>query len=201
MKTIDRSELPQYGAPLGGGFFTSIMVMNGLFFAMATAGKEAAIKGEYGKFGELIEGAGSFIDGLANTEAMAAAGLEVAIKVRAMCFGGQDDWAIPARNQLEAQHRRFKPTTRKNYCSYLDGYNPDSLPAGELYTPENPLQTTIEAFRESGAEAFEAGWYLSSTQYGARIAFFQGFSDGRQGYNSKRRSCNVRPVRMIQIIN
>lgn len=199
MKTIDRSELPQYGAPLGGGFFTSIMVMNGLFFAMATAGKEAAIKGEYGKFGELIDGANSFIDGLANTDAMAAAGLEIAITVRAMRFGGQDDWAIPARNQLEAQYRRFKPTTRKNYCSYLDGYNPGSVPAGELYTPENPLQTTIEAFREGGAEAFEAGWYLSSTQDGAHNAFVQDFGGGSQGYGTKDHSCHVRPVRSFVI--
>lgn len=201
MKTIGRSELPQRGAPLGGGFYTAEFQINGLFFAMVTAGKEAEIKGEWGKYGEKIEGAASFVDGLANTEAMAAAGLEIAITVRAMRFGGQDDWAIPARNQQEAQHRRFKPTTRKNYCSYLDGYNPDSVPAGELYTPENPLQTTIEAFREGGAEAFEAGWYLSSTQYSANYAFIQGFHDGHQHYYRKDRSYRVRPVRMIQIIN
>ncbi len=202
MKTISRSEIPAVGAPLGGGFFTAIVVMNGLHFALATAGKEAEIEGEWGKFGEKIEGAGSFIDGLANTDAMVSAGLEIAIKVRAMRFGGQDDWAIPARNQLEAQYRRFKPTTRKNYCSYLDGYNPDSVPAGELYTDTNPLQATAEAFREGGAEAFAAAWYWSSTQYSADFAFTQGFDGGGQDYDGKDYyGSRVRPVRMIQLID
>jgi len=201
MKTIGRSELPQRGAPLGGGFYTAEFQINGLFFAMVTAGKEAEIKGEWGKYGKKIEGAGSFVDGLANTDAMVAAGLEIAISVRAMRFGGQDDWAIPARNQQEAQYRNLKPTTQENYCSYLDGYNPDSVPAGGLYTEENPLQTTIEAFREGGAEAFAAAWYWSSTQCSASSAFVQFFDDGRQDYDGKDGSYDVRPVRMIQIIN
>lgn len=201
MKTINRLELPEVGAPLGGGFYTAEFQINGLFFAMVTAGKEAEINGEWGKYGEKIEGADCFVNGLANTDAMAAAGLEVAIKVRAMRFGGQDDWAIPARNQQEAQHRAFKPTKQQNWCGYLDGYNPDTIPAGKLYTEENPLQTTVAAFQEGGAEAFEAAWYWSSTQHSANLAFFQYFHDGGQGCYYESSSSNLRPVRMIQIID
>ncbi len=201
MKTINRSELPAVGAPLGGGFYTAEMMMSGLFFALVTSGKEAEIKGEWGRYGEKIEGAGSFVDGLANTDAMAAAGLEIAVKVRAMRFGGQDDWAIPARNQQECQYRNLKPTTQENYCSYLDGYNPDSLPAGELYTDTNPRQADCEAFRDGGAEAFVAPWYWSSTQFSAHSAFCQHFNDGGQNTSYKDSTLRVRPVRMIQIIN
>lgn len=201
MKTIDRSELPQYGAPLGGGYFTAIFLINGLYYAMATAGKAGQVRGSYGSYGEKIPGADSFVNGYDNTVAMAAAGNETAKQILAMRLGDQDDWAWPARNQQEAQYRRFKPTAQKNYCSYLDGYNPDTVPAGELYTEANPQQTTIEAFREGGAEAFEDGIYLSSTQLDARYAFIRGFNDGIQNYNFKGCSCYVRPVRMIQIIN
>jgi hypothetical protein len=201
MKTINRTEIPAAGAPLGGGFFTAILVVNGLHFAMVTAGKEAELKAEWGKYGEKIEAASSFIDGLANTEAMATAGIEIAIKVRAMRFGDMDDWAIPARNQQELQYRYHKPTTHENYCSYLDGYNPDSVPAGELYTDTNPLQTTAESFREGGAEAFEAEWYWSSTQSSASLAFCQTFNGGYQYYLLKVNELRVRPVRMIQIID
>lgn len=201
MKTISRSAIPAIGAALGGGFYTAEIMLNGVAFALITAGKEAEFKAEWGKYGEKIEGAASFVDGLANTEAMAAAGREIAIKVRAMRFGDQNDWAIPARNQQEAQYRYLKPTTQENWCSYLDGHNPDSVPAGELYTDTNPAQTTAEAFREGGDEAFEADWYWSSTQSSASFAFVQLFSYGTQDYGFKDLELFVRPVRMIQIID
>lgn len=201
MNTVSRSEIPTVGAPFGGGFYTAEIMMHGAVYALITAGKEAEIKGTWGKYGEKIDGASSFVDGLANTAALAAAGLEIAIKVRAMDLGGNDDWAIPARNQQEAQYRNLKPTKQENWCSYLDGYNPDSVPAGELYTDTAPAQTTAEAFRDGGAESLEAAWYWSSTQSSAYGAFDQHFHHGSQSYCSKHYEFLVRPVRMIQIID
>lgn len=201
MNTVSRSEIPAIGAPLGGGFYTAEMTMAGKQYALITAGKEAEIKGEWGKYGEKIEGANSFVDGLANTDAMAAAGLEIAIQVRAMRLGGHDDWAIPARNQQELQYRNLKPTIEENWCSYLDGYNPDSMPPGELYTDTSPAQTTAAAFRDGGAEAFATAWYWSSTQCSANDAFCQNFRDGHQNAGHKGYQLLARPVRMIQIID
>lgn len=195
MNTINRSEIPAVGAPLGGGFYTAEMKMNGLYYALITAGKEGVVKGKWGEYGVKIEGASSFVDGLANTNAMAEAGSEIAIKVRALRIGGHDDWAIPARNQQEPQYRYHKPTAQENWCSYLDGYNPDSVPAGELYTENNPLQATAEHFREGGLEAFADSAYWSSTQSSAYGAFCQCFDDGGQGNNNKNNELLARPVR------
>lgn len=201
MKTINRSELPEVCTALGGGFYTGEILLMGNPFALITAPKSAEFSSEWGKSGEKFDGAGHFVDGLTNTAEMAAAGLEIALRVCDMRIGGFDDWAIPARNQQELQYRTFKPTNEENWCSYLDGYNPDSVPAGELYIPNNPLQTASEAFHEGGAEAFEAAWYWSSSQSSAGGAFCQDFDGGYQGYDGKDGEFLVRPVRMIQIIN
>lgn len=201
MQTIHKSEVPIVGESLGGGFYTGIILLDGKQHALVTAPKSAEFKSAWGKYGEKIEGAGHFVDGLKNTIKMADAGLDIAIRVRALLIGGFDDWAIPARNQQEMQYRAFKPTADKNCCSYLDGYNPDSLVPGELYLPNHPAQTTAAPFQKCGAEAFEIKWYWSSTQSSAGYAFSQRFSNGNQLSINKLNECWVRPVRMIQIIN
>lgn len=201
MKAIHRSEIPSTGTALGGGFYTGEILLRGNPFALIKAPKSAEFHSAWGKYGEKINGAGHFVDGLANTEEMAAANLEIAIRVRDMRIGGHGDWAIPARNQQELQYRTFKPTTQENWCGYLDGYNPDSVPAGELYLPDNPLQTASDLFRKGGTEAFAEALYWSSTQSSASHAFCQYFRNGNQDITSKDNEFLVRPVRMIQIIN
>lgn len=46
-----------------------------------------------------IAGATSLFDGFANTEAMAAAGSELAKKIRALRIGGADDWYLLSRGE------------------------------------------------------------------------------------------------------
>ncbi|MEF2168368.1 DUF1566 domain-containing protein, partial [Pseudomonas aeruginosa] len=70
-----------------------------------------------------------------------------------------------------------------------------SLPPGDLYSEESPAQTSVEAFKAGGAEAFRPNWYWSSTQRSASHAFSLGFSGGGQDGSGKFSELRVRPVR------
>jgi hypothetical protein len=189
--------IPEIGQPFGGGFFSGITrdPETGKRYLNITAGAEHELVGDWGKYGEKIEGAGSFTDSRANTEAMAAAGSELAQKVLALNIGGFADWAIPARDVQELQYRYFKPTTEENWAGRRDGDNPNSEPVGQLYSEESPAQTTLPAFQEGGTEAFRDTWYWSSSQRSADFAFVMLFGDGYQGYDVKDFELRVRPVR------
>lgn len=187
--------IPEIGAPYGGGFVTGFYQQDGQRFMIITAGRAHELEGEWGNYGVKIEGADSFTDSRANTEAMAAAGSELAQQVLALDIGGFTDWAIPARDVQELQYRHFKPTTQQNYCWNRDGDNPNSLPVGTLYDKESPAQTSLDAFKHGGPEAFQARWYWSSSQRSAYYAFSMGFGGGIQYYLDKDLECLVRPVR------
>lgn len=193
--------LPEIGQAYGGGFFSGVTVQDGKRYMLITAGREHELEGEWGEYGTKIEGADSFTDGRANTEAMAAAGSELAQQVLALSIGDHNDWAIPARDQQELQYRNLKPTARENYCWGRDGDNPNSLPIGLLYTAESPTKTTVGAFREGGTEAFQPTWYWSSSQRSANIAFVMTFDDGYQTISGKDYALRVRPVRSELIID
>lgn len=196
-KAVPSVALPAIGQPYGGGFVTGITrdPDTGKRYLNITAGSEHELVGAWGKYGEKIEGADSFTDGRANTEAMAAAGSEIAQKVLALRIGGHDDWAIPARDQQELQYRNKKPTSETNYCWGRDGDNPNSIPVGKLYTEEFPAQTTVDAFKEGGTEAFQARTYWSSSQRSAYSAFYMHFGVGYQYNVDELNELRVRPVR------
>lgn len=200
-KALPVITLPEIGQAYGGGFFSGVTVQDGKPYMLITAGREHELEGEWGNYGTKIEGADSFTDGRANTEAMAAAGSELAQQVLALSVGGHKDWAIPARDQQELQYRNLKPTDRENYCWSRDGDNPNSLPIGLLYTPESPTKTTAGAFREGGSEAFQSAWYWSSSQRSADYAFGMDFDAGYQYDLVKYNELRVRPVRSILIID
>ncbi|MCT8948443.1 DUF1566 domain-containing protein [Pseudomonas iridis] len=189
--------LPEIGQPFGGGFFSGIIrdPDTGKRYLSITAGAAHELVGEWGKYGEKIEGADSFTNGRANTEAMAASGSELAQQVLALDIGGFTDWAIPARDQQELQYRHFKPTTEENWANSRNGDNPNSEPVGLLYSEGSPAQTTLAAFQEDGAEAFRDTWYWSSSQRSAGTAFLMNFDDGYQDYYGKLYELRVRPVR------
>jgi len=140
-----------------------------------------------------VEGAMSFYDGLANTEAMAKAGSKLA------------QWAldqglhIPSRDELELLYRHRKPSNDKNWC--YRGDNPSSVPVGYAYMPNDPAQTAIEEFRQGGVEAFELEGYWSSTQCAGYVdfAWLQHFDGGSQGTARKGSGCRARAVRRVLI--
>ncbi|MGY2199075.1 DUF1566 domain-containing protein [Pseudomonas gingeri] len=189
--------IPAIGQSYGGGFVTGITrdPDTGKRYLNITAGAAHELVGEWGKYGEKIEGADSFTNSLANTQAMAAVGSDLAAKVLALDIGGFTDWAIPARDVQELQYRHFKPTTEENWANSRNGDNPHSEPVGLLYSEEEPLQTVHKAFQEGGAEAFRDTWYWSSSQRSAYDAFILGFVDGRQYGYGKDNELRVRPVR------
>jgi hypothetical protein len=200
-KAVPVFTFPEIGQAYGGGYFSGVTVQDGKRYMVITAGRDHELKGKWGERGMIVEGADSFTDGRANTEAMAAAGSELAQQVLALKIGGRADWAIPARDQQEPQYRNLKPTTEANYCWGRDGDNPNSLPIGTLYTEESPAQTAVEAFQQGGTEAFADAWYWSSSQRSAYIAFSMRFDDGYQDYDGKIDELRVRPVRSELIID
>ncbi|WP_047711343.1 DUF1566 domain-containing protein [Pseudomonas lactis] len=201
MSAVEKAEPavtnPAIGQAYGGGFVTGITrdPVTGKRSLHITAGAAHELAGKWGECGEKIEGADSFIDSLANTQAMAAAGSELATKVLALTIGGNADWAIPARDVQELQYRHFKPTTEENWESSRSGDNPHSEPVGQLYSAEDPLQTVHAAFQEGGPEAFRDTWYWSSSQRSAYFAFGMDFDVGDQYYGVKYYELRVRPVR------
>ena len=106
MRTIT---LPLFGALLGthGGHFGAILrgaaADGSEDFALIVAEQSAEIEDatwadEY----KTIEGADSKTDGPANTAAMAAAGLQLAQRIKALDLGGHTDWYLPAAAELRA---------------------------------------------------------------------------------------------------
>jgi len=201
MSAVEKAALavtiPEIGQAFGGGFFTGITrdPDTGKRYLNITAGAAHELEGEWGKYGEKIEGSDSFTNSRANTEAMAAAGSVLAQQVLALDIGGFTDWAIPARDVQELQYRHFKPTTESNWQYGRSGDNPNSEPVGLLHTEDSPGQTTLPAFQAGGTEAFKPTWYWSSSQRSADYAFYMDFDDGYQNTNPKLTELRVRPVR------
>ncbi|SHM78739.1 DUF1566 domain-containing protein [Phytopseudomonas punonensis] len=198
MKAVQQAAtLPAIGQPYGGGFVTGITrdPDTGKRYLNITAGAEHELVGAWGEYGQKVDGASSFTDSRANTEAMAAAGSDLAQRVLALSIGGFNDWAIPARDVQELQYRHFKPTAEENWQYNRSGDNPNSEPVGHLYSEEDPAQTVHAGFREDEAEAFHERAYWSSSQRSAYYAFSMNFGDGGQGTNGKYNELRVRPVR------
>lgn len=200
---IERQALPAaIGAAFEGGFFTDVILVDGRTHAIITA---PLIDGQHpetvwnGKRAR-VEDARSFSDSYANTVAMAKAGSKVAQWALDSKVGGCSDWAIPARDVLERQYFRLKPTTDENWV-HRNGENPSAIPAAYPYTALLPTQTELAAFRKGGAEAFSAAAYWSSTQHEANdvCAWGQYFDDGYQDHSHKYDKLFVRLVRTIAI--
>lgn len=191
----------KFGAEWEGGYFGGILTFGGDVYGQVISPKALGDIGPaiWHSDYTLITGADSFFDGLGNTKAMAEAGSEIAQQVLELRINGRDDWHIGSRDQVELMYRGLKPTTDENDV-YRYGDNPSSLPPGYPYTLHLPGQTEVELFRDGCAEAFEATWYFTSTQYSANNAWGQHFDDGLQNLALKGTRGRFRAVRMIKIL-
>ena len=188
-----------FGAPFEGGFYGGkIRIGDGIFAVVWAPKATGDIKGLWLPSYTQVPNTDSYFDSMANTVAMAAAGSPIAHQALAAEIAGHKDWCIPARDVLELAYRHLKPSSYENYA-YEDGENTSSVPPGDAYTEELPAQTSVEAFRKGGAEAFEEAWYWSSTQASSYGAWNQYFYDGLQGYYSKKFGGRARLVRLIQL--
>ena len=202
MNSINQANIPAIGAALEGGFYAGRVQIDGQQYALVVAPKaDGETTGKWGEYGQDVPGARNYNDGRANTLAMAEAGSALAQWALGLSIAGHDDWYLPSRDELEILYRNLKPTDDENYCSFRDGDNASSLPAGYPYTEESPAQTAVEAFQASQAEAFEPRWHWTSTQFSPGYAWTQDFTGGYQTPNHKFTELRARAVRKILISN
>ena len=189
-----------HGTAFEGGFYGGNINIHGVPHAIAWAPKAMGeTKAIWLPSYTDVPTAASCFDSMTNTRAMAEAGSPLAKLALDANINGLTDWCVPARDVLEMGYRYLKPTTGENSCSFRDGDNPSSLPAGYPYTETNPVQTLPEAFREGGSEAFDPVWHWSSTQYSSNYAWLQYFSDGYTGNNTKGVEARARFCRLIPL--
>ncbi|WP_044872003.1 DUF1566 domain-containing protein [Pseudomonas sp. LFM046] len=202
MNALTHNALPTTaGTPFEGGFYVGRLQLDGAEYALIVSPKAQGELDEasLGKYGENLTDARSCNDGLANTQAMAGAGSDLARWMLALDINGFTDWYLPSRDELELCYRHLKPTTQDNWASFRDGDNPSSLPVGYPYTAESPAQTSAEAFRADGEQAFEPTWHWASTQYSPSHAWIQDFDDGTQTSDHKGDGYRARAVRRFKV--
>lgn len=205
MQAIVKEEIPSVpGTPYAGGFYVSKFELNGELFALVVAPKAGGQRNdiEWNESSKQVEGAVSYIDGMANTEAMATAGSELAKWARELQIGGFNDWYIPSQDELELCYRYLKPTTEDNTHYMRSGINLSAVPPTRPYTKEIPVQTSAEPFRDENAEAFDERAYWSSTQCAGdeSSAWAQCFSlGGFQDWGLKCYVFRARAVRKIKL--
>lgn len=190
------------GAPIQGGFLAGQIKIGADTYALVISPKSAGqFKAKWNESDASVPGAEHYADGMSNTLALAEAGSEMAKQALSLVIAGYSDWYVPARDELEQAYRNLKPTDDANAESFRDGDNPSSVPVGYPYTADLPAQTTVDAFRQGGAEALEPAWHWTSTQYASvpSNAWGQGFGYGNQGYTHKSFAGQVRAFRRFKI--
>lgn len=197
------SNLPAIGSAYEGGFFAGQISTagNGIADYNLVIGPVASAQStlQFKTANTNDAGATSSIDGPANSSSMNDASHPAAQFCEGLTIGGFSDWYLPARNELEICYFNLKPTTTSNDTG--SGTNPNAVPArASDYTAGTPAQTSAAAFVTStGAQAFTADNYYSSTQFSASVAWIQLFTDGTQQFSSKTNSLLVRAVRRVAV--
>ncbi|MRR49339.1 MAG: DUF1566 domain-containing protein [Rhodocyclaceae bacterium] len=199
--SITENLVPEtYGSPFEGGFYGGKIRIGLAIFAIAWAPKaEGETTSLWLPSYTQVPNADSCFDSMANTIAMAEAGSPLGKWALGLEINGYNDWCVPARDVLELGYRYLKPGTYENSCSFRDGDNPSSIPAGYPYTEQSPAQTISEAFKAGGEEAFDEVWYWSSTQFSSTNAWGQTFNDGYPNLTSKKYGGRARACRLIQL--
>ena len=201
--------LPVIGSAFGGGFFAgqistvgnSVADYNLVIGPVASAQSQLRWK----NVDSVTPGADSNINGPQNTADMVADGNSTVYPAAHFCndlvTGGQSDWYMPAKNELEVCYYNLKPTTTSNNTT-VSGINANAVPArASNYTSGTPAQTTAADFITStGAEAFnDTVNYWSSTEFPSAFGLYQLFGNGFQFYGFKTASNKVRAVRRVAV--
>jgi len=193
------------GQAYGGGYYAgqigvSSVATHYLVVAPVSTGQQTSIS--WKNSNDATPGADSVIDGPQNTADMVADGNATVYPCAHFCnnlsTGGQTDWYMPAKNELDVCYFNLKPTTATNNTS--SGINANAVPArASNYTSGTPAQTSATDFRSTGAEDFVADRYWSSTEFAADYGSLQYFSNGKQYYGLKSFSLNVRAIRRVAV--
>jgi len=195
------------GQAFGGGFYAGQIGVSSVATHFLIVGPKSTAQSslKWKNANTATSGADSDINGPQNTADMVADGNSTVYPAAHFCndlsTGGQTDWYMPAKNELEVCYYNLKPDSFANYTSSGNGINPNAVPArASAYTTSNPALTSATEFRDqTGSEPFDINAYWSSTEYSATYARSQGFLTGRQEYNGKGNSYRVRAVRRIAV--
>lgn len=192
------------GQAFGGGFYAGQIGVSGVATHYLIVGPVASAQSTlaWKNANTATSGADSVIDGPQNTADMVADGNSTVYPCAHFCnnlsTGGQTDWYMPAKNELEVCYFNLKPTTTSNNTS--SGINANAVPArASNYTTGTPAQTSAADFKSTGAEDFNADFYWSSTEYSATYARMQSFGYGYQYFAGKYQSRKVRAVRRVAV--
>jgi hypothetical protein len=196
----------QVGDAFGGGFFAGQIGVGGVATHNLVIGPVASAQTTdlaWKNANTATAGADSDIDGPQNTADMVADGNSTVYPAAHFCndltIGGFSDWYMPAKNELEVCYYNLKPGTASN--STGSGINANAVPARESnYTEGTPAQTSAAAFvTGTGAEAFTALRYWSSTEATASFAWYQNFNNGIQNNVNKTTLYRVRAIRRVAV--
>jgi hypothetical protein len=192
------------GQVYGGGFYAGQIGVSSVATHYLVVGPVASAQTqlEWKNVNTATAGADSDIDGPQNTADMVADGNSTVYPCAHFCnnlsTGGQTDWYMPAKNELEVCYYNLKPTTTVNDTT--SGINPNAIPAqASNYTAGTPAQTTAADFKGSGTEKFVVATYWSSTEFSATYARHQYFGDGAQGASLKYSPFRVRAIRRVAV--
>ncbi len=89
------------------------------FHVVAAIGEHELVDQEWGEYGKRIEGADSYHDGRANTEAMAAADSPLGKAILALDIGGHTDWALPSQADGHLLAANAKHLMNQDSCYWL----------------------------------------------------------------------------------
>lgn len=197
-----------------GGRFAGIMRIGKRVHAIVIAPKWTETYCFWRTNNSLTTGPCSRNDGLANTRAMDPSEHPAAKYCLSLGVDGCNDYYLLAYDELEVCYRYLKPGLCKNFVNWASlnkflktpesGFklpNQSSIPLGNVYTDTNPKQTVVIAFCKRNSEAFNNGWYWTSTASSeiATRALTWGFIEGVYYEGYQHSEALVRAARRIYI--
>jgi hypothetical protein len=167
------------GAPLGGGFFagyishtansipTHALIVAPRPIGATGTGYELTAALQLKTTQTVTANTDSLFDGLANTNAMIAAGIAdhpAAQFCTSLTEGGYSDWYLPALAELDIAYFNLKPTSTANSPSALAA-NIYAVPRRDaVYSSDDPRQSSLGLFN-GGGQSFATLQHWSSTQF------------------------------------
>lgn len=187
------------GTPMEGGFFGGIMNPGQtgthryyLIVAPKANGFHSGLR--WKTVNTTTPGTNSLWDGWNNSNNMNNSTHPAAQWCRSRNINGFNDWYLPAIDEAEILFRAFRPHTAWNNVTN-SGINNNSEPIGELYTINNPQNTTLELFIPQGSEEFTGGGYHVSTELNTSSAYIQNYNNGARLNSWK---FDTRPFRAVR---
>ncbi len=192
--------LPAIGVAYGGGFVAGYISVAGngiadhMLIVSPKASGETSAKWDTESVG-VSTGFTSLIDGPTNSAGLADLGPQYAAATfcENLTINGYSDWYLPARNELEVAYYNLKNVTQANNVSAGNNANavPPWEPVSTNYTTARPAQTTVDAFKVGGAEAFDDYYFWSSSEYSSTNAWKQNLHSAFTGARTPtlRRPC------------